>query len=151
MCVASAGPRPAGDAAGGTPVFPMSAAITEEVRSFLLQYVDSVEQLEVLLLVRSQPGRVWSADEVAAELRTDPRSVHLRIDDLRDGGLVAGEAGGGIRYAPRTPAMARAVEATDRAYQTHRVAIITLIFSRPTERIRSFADAFRLRKGEDDG
>jgi len=128
----------------------MSEGITEEVRSFLLQHVDSVEKLEVLLLVRSQPDRDWTADQIAAELRTDPRSARLRLDDLRGSGLVAaGEAG--ARYLPRTPALARAVEATASAYRTHRVAVVTLIFSRPTERIRSFADAFRLRKEEDDG
>jgi hypothetical protein len=129
----------------------MSASIPEDVRNFLFQHIDSVEQLEVLLLLRMHADRGWSPEEVATELRTDARSVRERLDDLRGGGLLAAEPEGGLRYAPKSPALDRTVHAVAQCYETHRVAIITLIFSKPSDRIRSFADAFRLRKEEDDG
>ncbi len=128
----------------------MSTGIPEDVRSFVFQHIASVEQLEILLLLRTRADRAWTAEEVAAELRTDARSVRERMDDLRAGGLLA-PSGDGVRYEPRSPALDRTVGNAAACYESHRVAMITLIFSKPSDRIRSFADAFRLRKEEDDG
>ena len=35
------------------------------------------------------------------------------------------------------------------AYASHRVSIIGLIFSKPTSNLKTFADAFRIRKDKD--
>ena len=120
------------------------------MRAFVAQHIDSVEQLEVLLLVRDQPARWWTAEEVATELRIAPGSAAQRMEDLRAVGLLAGSASSS-RYEPRTPALADEVSTLAQMYQSHRVAIISVIFSRPSERIRSFADAFRIRRGDSDG
>lgn len=54
------------------------------------------------------------------------------------------------RYGPASPEAARAVQLLDRLYIERRVTIITLIFSKPIDTIKDFADAFRIRKrGED--
>jgi hypothetical protein len=37
------------------------------------------------------------------------------------------------------------------AYASHRVTIIGLIFSKPTSTLKTFADAFRIRKEPNDG
>lgn len=129
----------------------MNGGIPDNVRSFVLQHIDSVAGLEVLLLVHDHRGRAWTPDEAAAELRIEPMAAESRLADLRDHGLVAGDAAAGFTFSPRTAAQGAAVADLARCYQTHRVAVITLIFSKPSDRIRSFADAFRLRRGEDDG
>lgn len=129
---------------------PVEARIPDEVRAFVAQHIDSVEQLEVLLALRENAHRAFSPEEIAGELRIDPRSAAQRLKDLQAAGLVVAE-GDACRYAPRTAELARRTDALAEMYRTHRVAIISLIFSRPTERIRSFADAFRIRRGEEDG
>jgi len=128
----------------------MESRVPAHVRAFIHEHIDSVEQLEVLLLVRAHPGREWSAREVADELRIDPGSAEQRLEDLVRVGLLA-DGSAGVRYAPETPELARQVDELAQLYQSHRVAIISVIFSRPSERIRSFADAFRIRRGDDDG
>jgi hypothetical protein len=47
----------------------MSADLPESVRTFITANVDSVDQLEVLLLLHAFQERRWGIDEVAAELR----------------------------------------------------------------------------------
>jgi hypothetical protein len=55
-----------------------------------------------------------------------------------------------FRYEPRSADLADAVQALARAYADRRVTVIGLIFAKPTDKIRSFADAFRIRKDRSD-
>jgi hypothetical protein len=66
-------------------------------------------------------------------------------------GSVAGGAGGGFCYAPRSPELDASVAAVADAYAVRRVSVIGLIFSKPTSNLKSFADAFRIRKDNPDG
>jgi hypothetical protein len=124
--------------------------ITSRVRQFITDHVDSVMQLEVLLLLAGQPGKVWTAGELAQQLRIDVAWVDAQIRDMAAKGLstVDDAASGGpqFRYAPRTAELAATVDELAHAYADRRVTVIGLIFSKPLDKIRSFADAFRLRK-----
>jgi hypothetical protein len=108
----------------------------------LTQRIDSVTQLDVLLLVASA-ARGWSAPEVASELRIGPDWAGQHLDMLARRGLLAHDQAG---YAlTRHPQLAPAVEELGRLYRTHPVAIITAIY-KSEKRLEDFADAFRLRK-----
>jgi hypothetical protein len=50
------------------------------------------------------------------------------------------------RYAPATAEQERVVEDLARCYNERRVSVITLIYSKPRDHIRSFANAFRIRE-----
>lgn len=116
----------------------------------LLQQLDSVEQLEALLLLHRRPDRDWSALEVSEELRTNAQSIATRMEGLRASGLVGpGLEPGSHRYAPRTRDLLASVDALAEEYTVRRVSVITYIIDKPSERIRSFADAFRLRRDPD--
>jgi hypothetical protein len=52
-------------------------------------------------------------------------------------------------YAPRSAELDAAVQGLAREYALRRVTVIGLIFSNPVDKIRSFADAFRIRKDRD--
>ena len=69
------------------------------------------------------------------------------------GGILARSAGpeseAAYQYAPHNAALDATINAFDEAYTTRRVTIIGLIFSEPPSPLRSFADAFRLRKDKD--
>lgn len=126
--------------------------IPEEVRRFLANHVNSVEQLEVLLLLRRTADRDWTAAQVADELRIDRASARRRLYDLHRAGLVGlytSGTEGRFRYDP-SDAHAEAVDRLADIYVTHRVAVITFIISKPLDEIRSFADAFRIRGKEEE-
>ncbi|WNG32920.1 hypothetical protein F0U61_04295 [Archangium violaceum] len=124
------------------------------VRRLIAENIDSVEQLEILLLLFQHPQRTWNAESVARELRVSALSAGERLEDLNYDGLVARVDGsaGEYRYGPETPALDEAVRGLATAYAERRVTVINLIFSKPVDKIRTFADAFRLRKkGDDNG
>lgn len=133
--------------------------IPPSVASFIRDHVSSIEILEVLLLFHATPERAWTADAVAAELRLQPRSVEQRCATLVKAGLLAADgtaapqsngAAPQFRFVKTSPAAA-VVEDLASTYRTRRVSVIELIFSKPPDAPRAFADAFVLRKGDRDG
>ena len=123
-------------------------SLPPRVQRFIESHIDSVEKLEVLLLLRNQPARSWTAGGVAQELRIMEASAQGRLEDLCARSLVACEGGAPptYRFAPAASEDSQAVTELASTYATRRVSVITFIFSRPTDRLRSFANAFRLKK-----
>lgn len=121
-----------------------------------MTHIDSIEKLEVLLLLRNRAERPWTASEVALELRITEASASARLADLAASGLLvsteAAPAALGYRYSPILSDDVRDISELATAYAERRVSVITFIFTRPQERVRGFADAFLLRKrGDPDG
>ena len=126
-----------------------SGGIPDDVRRFVDDYVDSVELLEVLLFVRANALRDWSAGEVAAELRLAEDSAAVRLSTMAAAGLLE-ESGSRFRFAPKSSQLERAAADLARIYPERRFSIIEIIFSKPNDKIRSFADAFRIRRDTDE-
>ncbi len=122
--------------------------IPRDIEIFILKNIHSIEQLEVLLFLRKESKREWSAIEVSAALRSSSTSVEARLTDLLSRKFVAAR--------PNLDHMAYIylsttdnnllVDKVAQYYGTHRHAIIELIYSRPAENIRVLADAFRIWK-----
>jgi hypothetical protein len=123
-----------------------STGISEEVKRFIIDHINSVEQLEVLLFLRSNEDKEWDAGGVSRELRIDPVSAATRLDDLCRQGLLAVRTSTLYRYSPKTRELEQAVRELAETYENHRFSVINMIFSKPIDKIRSFADAFRIRK-----
>jgi hypothetical protein len=118
-------------------------ALTPAVRALIVSSIDSVAQLEILLLLRREAARAWSPPEVAAELRMGAPGMQAQLESLRSRGLVA-EAGGAYRYSPGE--QADAVDGLAALYASFPVAVITAIYSKPPPDLKNFADAFRIRR-----
>jgi len=128
-----------------------STSIPPRVRQFIADHVDSVMQLEVLLLVAAGPQRAWTAKDLAELLRIDPAWVDTQLRAMAAGGLLAQQADPAtFRFEPRTADLAQAVDELAKTYADRRVTVIGLIFAKPIDKIRSFADAFRIRKDKAD-
>ena len=115
------------------------------VQRFIASHIVSVAQLEVLLLLRAAADKQWTAGEVARALVTQPEAASGWLDDLLGRGL-ATESGGRYRYAPADSATEGTVDALAESYAKYRVAVIGLIFERPSESVTRLADAFRIRR-----
>jgi hypothetical protein len=122
--------------------------ISGPVRQFIIDRISSVAELEVLLLLWQRAGQDWSAQEVAKELRIEPDWTAQRLEALRAQGYVTQQSGPAprYRYAPAAPEQDQLVTDLARSYSERRVSVINLIYSKPRDHIRSFADAFRLRE-----
>jgi DNA-binding transcriptional ArsR family regulator len=121
--------------------------LPEDVERFIAEHIDSLERLEILLLLRSRRSRELTPAEVTAELRLGPSSAPAQLEALRDRGFV--ERGGeppSFRYAPDAPEKERLTSELARCYLDRRVTVIKQIFSPRSDPVRSFADAFDLRR-----
>lgn len=121
--------------------------LSPEVRLFIREHIHSVEQLEVLLLLRAT-GREWTALAVSQEIRTERSSAEARLKDLESRGFLT-RSGEGYAYKPKTEELGQKVSALASAYAERRYTVINQIFSNPVDRIRTFAEAFELRKKKD--
>jgi hypothetical protein len=77
-----------------------------------------------------------------------PESAAHWLDDLAARGLLL-EDGGRYRYHPSTDGTESTIDDLAESYAKYRVAVIGLIFSKPSERVTVFADAFRIRRRRD--
>ena len=128
------------------------SGFSESLDRFVRSFISSVEQVEVLLLLHRTAPKRWSAVGASRELRLDPISVARRLTDFHDAGVVSVEPGDEALmywYAPSPAVPDRTLSELESAYQTRRTSLINLIFSKPADDVRAFADAFRLRKRED--
>lgn len=129
------------------------ATLPEEVRRLIAEHIVSVEQLEVLLLLRDGQQREWTAEAVSEHIRTSSSSASHRLADLHRRGFLAQSEGEPprYRYAPDERST-KAVDSLARSYNESKYSVIELIFSKPIENLRVYSNAFRFRKdGENDG
>lgn len=118
--------------------------LPDDIRAFIHAHIHSVEQLEVLLLLRRERPRGFTGQEIAAELRIHPESAQQRLVDLQGRGLAVAESER-YSYAPASGELERWVNGLATAYSDARVSVIQTIFSKPADSLKSFADAFRLK------
>jgi hypothetical protein len=121
-----------------------------EVREFIRRYIHTVEQLDILLILKGQPTHEWTVPEVFAKVRTSEQSVALRLAQFAEQKLLRESPGvpATYRYSPPSD-LDRIISAAGEALLTRRVKVLEIIFgSDETEVIdpaQSFADAFRIR------
>lgn len=127
--------------------------LSQETSRFIDRYVDSVERLEVLLLLQRERERSWTAAQVAAELRIGPASADRELARLVAGNLASVRVGQDLyyRFDPRPAHVAKAADDLAIEYGENRLSVIRRVLERPATSLRDFADAFRLSKREDDG
>ena len=126
-------------------------AIQPEVGAFIAEHIDSVVQVEILTLLHAQPARPFTAADVARELRIESEWARTQLADLCARGIITCDdtAARLYRHGAHTPRLEAAVVGLVRAYAGRRVTVIGMIFSKPVDKLRTFADAFRLRKDRD--
>jgi hypothetical protein len=106
----------------------------------------SVWALELLLVLHRHPDRVWTPEELVGELRSSEVVVAQSIENLIMCGLVLVEDGGKVRYGPASREQDRLVRELEEEYRKKPTAIRRMIIQNPAEKLRTFADAFMLKK-----
>lgn len=132
----------------------MAKQLPARTANFIRRYINSLEQLEILLLLSSAPDRRLSVEEIYEEIRSNRDSIQRRLDQMTAQGLVepsGREEQRVFRYKAATPELVEAIEELSVVYKEHRVTVIELIFAEPPSPIQGFADAFRIRKDENNG
>jgi hypothetical protein len=122
-------------------------AWSPELRAFVYSCIDSVEQVQVLVLLGSSE-RPWTARLVAQEMSLSDHAARHHLESMAARGLVAVTVSGDAatwRYAPKSDTLRRLGDELVAAYQRSPMAVIRLVATNARPSIRSISDAFRLR------
>lgn len=125
----------------------MADAFSTDLKDFISKNIHSVAQLEILLMLRSDPQRYWTADEITQKLYLQLQMTSQLLSEIVERGL-ANRADSGYLYHPANDADRNAIDCLDRMYHERRVTVISEMFSKPKDSLRAFSDAFRLRREE---
>jgi len=127
------------------------SAFSDAFCRFLQTSVPTVNAAELLLALAEEPGRGWLPAELSARLRatssalSDP-DIQRHLDQFQAAGLVAPGADGRRQYRPADEALAAHVRMLARAYRERPVTLFRVIYALRDLKIRSFADAFKVRR-----
>lgn len=126
---------------------PMSS-LSPTVRAFLERTIDTLDSLEVLLLLARTPDRAWTAEEVGTELRTSTFAATQRLQWLAAKGLVRRRDDGRSQFDGTDTMQAEQLAELAAAYRDRRTSVIAAIYTRPrpNDALMSFANAFKLKK-----
>jgi len=113
-------------------------------RTFIATTFRSVWALELLLQLRTEPGRAFAKEELVERLRASESVVWRSTEALLAAGLVVEEANGAVRYAPASPAIDQDVAKTEALYRSRPDAVRRVVVSSSAGNLAAFADAFRL-------
>lgn len=122
------------------------AILPANVDRFLRGSVRSVWELELLLLLRAQRARSWTADELVRDLRASVLIVTDALASLQKSSLVSKSENEQYQYWPATPELDQLVTEVAGAYASSPAAVIEAILSSPSSSVRVFADAFKIKK-----
>ena len=118
--------------------------IPDELREFILGTIDSVAQLEALLLLRSDPNTTWNAGSLAKRLYISEGEATDLLRRLNDDGFLI-DSEGSYRFGPQRSEQQEMVDRLADAYSRQLIPITNMIHGKP-RRIREFSDAFKFRR-----
>jgi hypothetical protein len=112
---------------------------------FLDANVDSIEQLELLRIVGESPGRQWTVQELAAKAQALPAAITV----LEKRGLLQTQTVGQevlCSAGIMTPETERLLNRLLQFYNERPVTLIKIVYAKVDDRLKAFADSFRIRK-----
>jgi hypothetical protein len=120
--------------------------LSEELKRFIRQKIQTVLRLEVLLLLHDQQSRSFSAAEIANQLGFESEATQDQLIALEAMGLAIQSTTDESRYNyhPVNATLGAAVEQLAAAYSTQFVPILSVILADNSDRPRLFAEAFRI-------
>jgi DNA-binding MarR family transcriptional regulator len=126
----------------------MATDFPAEIEQFIGQHIESLAQLELLLLLRRESTRSWSCEDLSRQLYVTPDICTGIVGDLERRGFVLRDAADSslVRYRSGGASTDQLIDQLAGLYHQRRVAVITLIYSKPVKKVQTFADAFRLRR-----
>jgi len=124
-----------------------SPDIPARVMQFVTERIDSVPQLEALLLMWENPERLWTEDELAARIYVPKQVAAVILQSLQRQQLITAEvAPVRYRYNAQWDPPGEVLPEVAASYRRHLVPITTFIHSRASSAVREFARAFDFKK-----
>jgi hypothetical protein len=128
----------------------MATDFPADIEQFIAQHIESLAQLEMLLLMRREAGRTWTSDDLPRQMYVTPEVCTTIIADLERRGFILRDAANpnNVQYRSSGSPIDQLIDQLGDLYHQRRVAVITQIYSKPVRKVQTFADAFRLRRDQ---
>ena len=125
--------------------------ISEGLKVFIKEKIQTVLRLEVLLLLHHQQPRSFTAAEVANELGFEKDDLNGQLTALETIGVVveSNPDKHKYRYHPVNEALRSMVDQLAVGYSKQRVPILSVILADHPDRTRLFAEAFSIIRRND--
>jgi predicted transcriptional regulator len=133
--------------------------LSEDVQQLLREHIESFEQLGLLLLLHDERDLCWTQEALSSRLGLPDSLVLEGLDGLRSAGFVESATENnraGYRYCVQHQRLETTIARLAQAYKEQPMPVIKLMTANAIERmrtaaVRTFADAFIVRKENKDG
>lgn len=119
--------------------------LPQHVLDFIRDHVDSIETLEIILLLHRAPDTFWRPEAIESHLGLKPGTAEKCLQKLDVSGIALQGMTRGYRYRATDAAVDRSVKALAAAYAEHRISVVNAVYSENLRRLRAFADAFKVK------
>jgi hypothetical protein len=119
-----------------------------EIIRFIADQIDSVPQLEALLLVWNTRPAIWTPEELGKRLYVSDELGHDLLQELVRKRLITSIQGAveGYRYESASEEQDALIGRLDEMYRREVVRVSNMIHAKPASALRDFARAFRFTK-----
>ncbi len=122
--------------------------IPGNVREFIVNNIDSIAELEALLLLYGEPQGNWTISTIAKRLYTNQEQIQevmakLHLLELTS---VSHESPTTYNYQPSSADLDTLVNNVADTYSKYLIPVTNLIHSKPQLKVQQFADAFKLKR-----
>ena len=119
-----------------------------ELEEFIAAEIQSLEQLEILLLLSRNPHRWWTSQSVYEVVKSSLASVEDRLNEMAGRGLLKREGAGqrSFQFAPDSGESWQVVSQLRDAYKERPVKVVQAIYTKPRDGVQEFARAFQIRR-----
>ena len=125
--------------------------ISEALKRFIKEKIQTVLRLEVLLLLHHQQSRSFTVAEVADEVGFDEEAAHDQLRSLEAIGVVAHSNSDKptYKYHPLNATLGSIVDQLAVRYSRQRVPILSVMLAEHPDRTRLFTEAFKIIRQND--
>jgi hypothetical protein len=124
----------------------LDSPIPTDVREFILRNIDSIAEVEALLLLRGEPAICWNAATVATRLYITEAVASKSLEKLHALGVAVRGDDGASRYECASDDLKASVDRLVDSYRRYLIPVTNLIHTKSASRVRQFADAFNFTK-----
>lgn len=121
--------------------------IPENVKQFLTNCIESVGQLEVLFFFLASPQKEFDSSLISKELRSHPTSALNQMIHLSEHGVLKKTKDPDLFiYSPKNSDLHETITRLYKEFHEKPVKIISFLYDKPQDKLKDFANAFKLKK-----
>lgn len=124
----------------------ITSSLPLDIKELLTVHIESVGQLEALYQFFKNPKSQWSALSLSRELRNNETFAKRQIECFLRSQFIIKTTDESYIYSPENEELHQTITHLFNVYSSHQVAVISFIYEKPTDKLKGFADAFKLKK-----